>query len=218
MLDSLDFQALSSDGRLTLLVLRLGPAADLGCIFRYYREPIQAQTGLSARRVEAALRELEANPSPDAPWIFRDRRILWIRNGLKYDPGLNLDNENNMAGVARHIQGLPESKVVDAFLAYYPQVATILDDPPPGPRGGPPPGPSVARPPAPGEARSSSSSSNPIQEKEQEQRRLSDATLTPSSLSSSKPAPDERPVSRFTPFPDTHEEWERQQQAKAGRR
>jgi hypothetical protein len=152
-------------------------------ISRYYREPLVAQTGLSARRIEAALRELAANSSPDRPWIIRDDRVLWIRNGLKYDPGLNLDNFNNMKGVARAVAGLPRSNVVEAFLAYYPQVAAAMDEDTGGPDGGPPQVPYRAPQEAPRGASSSSSTPIPIQEQEQEQRQArSRAPHAPSAI------------------------------------
>jgi hypothetical protein len=160
MLDHEDYQALPSAARLVLLTLRLG-IAQRGSIALYSRDRLMAQTGLSARGVEAALRILEQDPSPDRPWIVRDRRIVWVRNGLRFDPTINLDNINNMVGIARDVAGLPRTKTVEAFLAYYPQVAVHIGHDHRGPGGGPPAAPPVAPPPAPGEAALASPSPSP---------------------------------------------------------
>jgi hypothetical protein len=64
--DDPDFQALPAEARLVLLTARLCPQAGPGAIFTCYPEVLARQTGLSARRVEAALTALEA-----AGWVQR---------------------------------------------------------------------------------------------------------------------------------------------------
>jgi hypothetical protein len=59
----------------------------------YYPQVLEAQTGLDAETVEAALQGLERKPTPKEPWILREGRIIWIRNGLKHDPTVTTNNE-----------------------------------------------------------------------------------------------------------------------------
>ena len=89
--DHPDFQVLSPNARLVILVCRVGSSNTAASIFRYYREALGVQTGLSRDDLEAALCELEKKPNATTPWIVRDEQVLWIRNGLKHDP--NLPNE-----------------------------------------------------------------------------------------------------------------------------
>jgi hypothetical protein len=119
MVDHPDFQVLTPEARLTLLVCRVGTQNTAASIFRYYREALMAQTGLTAERLESALCELESKPSPSKPWITRDDRILWVRNGLKHDPSMSLHHENHRKSIVRAVAGLPKTSTVRKFRRYY---------------------------------------------------------------------------------------------------
>jgi hypothetical protein len=115
-----DFQALSPRARLVFFVIRLGTQNTIASIFRYYREPLMAETGLSARALEQALCELASKPSPDRPWIVRDATVLWIRNGLAFDPTLTLSNPSHLIAIRRAVSALPHSSpIVQAFKIHY---------------------------------------------------------------------------------------------------
>lgn len=115
-----DYQVLSSHARLTLLTLRLGGQSTIAGIGRVYMEALVAETGLSRRQVNAALCELEQKPSPEAPWIVRDENLIWIRNALRFDPTLTLNNSNHVPPVQRAVAALPRSsQVVQRFRSYY---------------------------------------------------------------------------------------------------
>lgn len=119
--DAVQFQVLTPEARLTLMVLRVCRDAGTACIFRYYPEVLQAQTGLPARRLAAALAELSRTPDEARPWIFHDERarVVWIRNGLRRDPGISLSNPRQFTGVMRAIQGLPATHLAVKFRRYY---------------------------------------------------------------------------------------------------
>lgn len=115
LLDDPDFQRLSSSARLALLALRLcrdtGPAA----IFRYYPEVVQCQTGLSAASLAKALEELS-----QGVWIAIEEPIVWVRNGLRYDPLMKPEtNELHRKSIERHVNGLPKRDIVLKFCDYY---------------------------------------------------------------------------------------------------
>ena len=114
LFDDPDFQALSADARLCLLVSRgcrqAGPAA----IFICYPSVLMIQTGLPAPRVESALSELEIKG-----WIEREGSVLWIRNGLRYDPSMRLSDKKHLRSVERALSELPRLAIVLRFCDYY---------------------------------------------------------------------------------------------------
>lgn len=136
IVDHPDFHVLTPQARLTLLVCRLGSLNNQASIFRYYREPLCVQTGLAPHELEAALCDLETKPSKTEPWIMRDNLILWVRNGLKYDPNLTpTQNEAHRVGILRAVSALPHTPLVTKFMRYYKLGRAT---PRPSPRGSPP--------------------------------------------------------------------------------
>ncbi len=120
LLDDPDFQLLSSQARLGLLVCRLCTQNTRASIFRWYADVLVAQTGLRSDELEAVLQELESKPNRAKPWIVRDRQVLWIRNGLRFDPTMTLSNPNHRLAVLRVLASLPSgSQVVRKFRRYY---------------------------------------------------------------------------------------------------
>jgi hypothetical protein len=120
MVDHPDFQALSPNARLTLFICRLGSLNNQASIFRYYMEPLAAQTGLSLHALGDALTELETKPSISEPWIVRDDLILWVRNGLKHDPNVRPQlNDNHKRAVLKAVSALPRTSTVKKFNRYY---------------------------------------------------------------------------------------------------
>jgi hypothetical protein len=99
---------------LVLLIARICKQAGPAVIFRYYPAVLSAQTGLPAKDIQMALGELQ-----EARWIEYDSSVLWVRNGLRYDPYLNLRNEKQRRGVERAVAELPRSQVVLNFCDYY---------------------------------------------------------------------------------------------------
>ncbi len=112
--DDPDFQHLSPNARLALLVVRLCKSAGPASIFRYYPELVMAQTGLTRKALDGALEELE-----QGEWIEREGPVLWIRNGLRYDPYMRLADQKHRKSVERAIAELPKLEIVLKFCEYY---------------------------------------------------------------------------------------------------
>lgn len=121
LLEDPHFLRLSSSARLLLLTLRLSEEAGPGCIWRFYREPFAVRTGLQDGAFETAFEELRTNPSAHRPWIFFDAQdgVLWIRNGLRWDPSLNLADLKHRRAVETVLSGLPPSPLIRQFRRYY---------------------------------------------------------------------------------------------------
>ena len=114
LVDDDDFQALSPHAKLVLYTCRVCVQAGPAAIFRYYAELLRAQTGLTARQLEAALVELE-----QGAWISREGHVLWVRNGLRFDPYTTLANDNHKKSVENWLRGLPKVEIVLKFCDYY---------------------------------------------------------------------------------------------------
>jgi len=114
LFDDPDFQALPAAARQTLLTARLCPQAGPGAIFICYPEILARQTGLSLRCIEGALKALE-----EAGWIQRESLILWVINGLRYDPTLRLADPKHRKAVTRSIASLPRLDIILRFCDYY---------------------------------------------------------------------------------------------------
>ena len=114
LFDDPDFQALPAAARHTLLTARLCPQAGPGAIFICYPEILARQTGLSLRCIEGALKALEG-----AGWIQREGLILWVVNGLRYDPTLRLADPKHRKAVTRSIASLPRLEIILRFCDYY---------------------------------------------------------------------------------------------------
>ena len=84
------------------------------CLFPYYTEAIQKQTGLSKRFIKKALDTL-----CDTHWIAIQDGMVWVKNGLRYDPNISLKNPKHIEAIKKILLGLPKSKLVVDFCNYY---------------------------------------------------------------------------------------------------
>lgn len=123
LIDSPEYLKLKPGARLTLftLKLRLGPSG-IGVIPALLANLSEA-TGMSAVQVGDALSELEGGD-----WIRTESNIVWIVNGLKYEPSISSKNINHRASVLTYLNSLPRLKIVDDFRRYYAEWLQI--DPP----------------------------------------------------------------------------------------
>lgn len=112
--DHPEFQALPAQARHVLLTTRLCAQAGPGAIFTCYPEVLARQAGLPARQIERALKALEA-----AGWIQREGLIVWVVNGLRYDPSMHLSDPKHQKAVARAVSALPRLSIVLRFCDYY---------------------------------------------------------------------------------------------------
>lgn len=123
LLDDDDFQRLSSDARLTFFACRLCVQAGPAAIFRYYPEVLAKQTGLPIARVRRALEELVTGC-----WLFIEEPIIWVRNGLMYDPHTRPNNPKHLTSITRWLESLPRKAIVLRFCDYY-KIAYPFDSP-----------------------------------------------------------------------------------------
>jgi hypothetical protein len=95
-----DYQQLSPSEKLLLLHCKLNlGAAGIGVL---YIAALAEQTGISEESVRLALATLEHRD-----WLRVERNVIWVVNGLKYEPSLTRDNDNHRKWLRRHLDGLP---------------------------------------------------------------------------------------------------------------
>ncbi|MBU0516878.1 MAG: hypothetical protein KJ621_19155, partial [Proteobacteria bacterium] len=114
MFETPEFLSLPADARLALLALRLSPQNNIASIFRLYEPVLVEHTGLSAARVKSALDTL-----CNTLWIAYREGIVWVRNGLRYEPNFNLNNPKQRKAVENVLLGLPKCSLVKEFCDYY---------------------------------------------------------------------------------------------------
>jgi hypothetical protein len=84
------------------------------CIYSFYVEAIEKQTGLTREAIKKALDTL-----CHTGWIAIQGGKVWVRNGLKWDPNISLNNEKQAKAIKKILLGLPKSQLVKDFCAYY---------------------------------------------------------------------------------------------------
>lgn len=114
LFDDPDYQRLSTAARCLLVTLRLCRDAGPAAIFEYSTDKLMRQTGLGLRPLETAFQALEADH-----WIQREPPIVWIRNGLRYDPLVRPTNPVHRNAILKSVELLPKFQIVKTFCAYY---------------------------------------------------------------------------------------------------
>lgn len=109
-----EYLALTSRARFVLLSARLSKEAGIACIWSCFPETLARLTGYDLRHITTALDELDM-----AGWTRREGSLLWIVNGLRYDPNVNLANPNHRTAVERRLADLPRCRLVLTFCEYY---------------------------------------------------------------------------------------------------
>ena len=112
--DDPDFLRLTKDEKLIFLNLRTSPLSNMPCVFPYYIDAIEKQTGVSRKGILKAINTLS-----DTLWITVEDGLCWIRNGLKYDPNISLNNPKHREAIRKIILSLPKFKLVFDFCEYY---------------------------------------------------------------------------------------------------
>lgn len=112
LIDDPDFQLLGAYARWTFMVLKLnlGKAGIGVCYPGSLVDPI----GIPLEMVSSAIDELF-----HGGWIAVERNVVWIRNGLRFEPSLSLNNDNHRASIEKHIRGLPKLGIVNDYAEYY---------------------------------------------------------------------------------------------------
>lgn len=78
-----------------------------------HQHQLRELSGMTLQTIEKAKKELRPH------WLLWEGDILWLRNGLKWEPKISLDNKNHRKGVLNHLSGLPAQSIVKAFCDYY---------------------------------------------------------------------------------------------------
>jgi len=125
LLDTLEFQALSSTARHIFLTMRLCSQNNAASIFRLYEGTLAEQTGYPVTEIRSALEELAAG---EDPWIAYQTGLIWIKNGLRYDPSMRLSDKKHLVAVQRALSALPRCELVVKFCDYY-KIARPFDGP-----------------------------------------------------------------------------------------
>ncbi len=116
--DDPDFIALGRDGQQLWFVLKhaLGPSGiavvsmgDLEDLF-FARD---------RQELDAFLRLLRDREWIQYDAISRRRLLIWLRNGLLYEPTFSLGNVNHAKTVLKHVETLPRHPIVVAFVTHY---------------------------------------------------------------------------------------------------
>ena len=87
LIDDPHFQLLAPNAKLCFFTLKLMLGATGIDVVRAYSIVMAEVTGLSKAQVDVALAELI-----DAGFIEIEASVIWIPNGLKYNPALSIDN------------------------------------------------------------------------------------------------------------------------------
>lgn len=107
-----DFLALSRTAKLLFYTLKM----ELGAsgIDVMYPGQLADLTGIEYPEIQPTLDELE-----QGEWIRRDQNVVWLRNGLRYDPYLSTTNRRHVQAIVGHLSGLPRVGLVEEFCSYY---------------------------------------------------------------------------------------------------
>ena len=117
LVDDPEFQVLSACARHIFHVLKISRIGNMAGIFMCdngEKLTLAKQVGVSIKNIEAGLTELERGG-----WILREKSVLWLRNALKYDPMINLNNDNHRKAVKKVLEGLPGFSILAKFCNYY---------------------------------------------------------------------------------------------------
>lgn len=114
LLDSPEFLDLSPEAQLVFfhLKLRLGPTGIE--VLPAMTAVLSETTGYPPDAIGDAIGDLIGRG-----WIMVERNVVWLRNGLRYEPSRSISNENHRKSVEKHIAGLPKLKIVNDFADYY---------------------------------------------------------------------------------------------------
>ena len=110
IVDTPEFQDLSPEAKLLwyTLKMKLG-AAGIGVV---YDDEIRDCTGLE--EIDGPRKELL-----EGDWLITQRRVHWLRNGLRYEPSMSMKNEKHRTNIESVLSGLPRLQIVLDFAEYY---------------------------------------------------------------------------------------------------
>jgi hypothetical protein len=131
MVEDYDYQALSSAARLVLLTLRVCPQNTAASMLRLYPHVLMAQTGYRLPVLRGAIAALVKGRwiECEGPWeLLSGPCLVWIRNGLRFDPSLRLADRKHRLAVERALAAFGDTPLVARFREYY-GITRPLEDP-----------------------------------------------------------------------------------------
>lgn len=117
MLDDGDFQKLPPEARHLFHVIkntRLNNMAGIFVCDAGGLVTLAQQTGYTIKGIRRGIDTLSKGN-----WIVYDGVILWVRNQLKFDPNVVLNNPKHTSGVLNVLKSLPRSEIVVKYCDYY---------------------------------------------------------------------------------------------------
>jgi len=118
LLDDDDFQKLSPEARWLFVCCRTSRVCNIASIYLCDEGTfvtLSAETGFNIEKVK----DIIFGELSDAKWVIYERPILWLKNGLKYDPFVKLNNEKHQVGVLNVLKSLPKREIIITFCDYY---------------------------------------------------------------------------------------------------
>lgn len=113
LLDGPDFQALGAEERWVLVTLKLSLGMLGIAVLPGLEAALAERTGLPARRVARALATLAGH------WIEREKNVIWLTRGFKFEPSMSPSNQLHRTSVSRAISTLPSLPIVERFKKAY---------------------------------------------------------------------------------------------------
>lgn len=112
IIDDAEFQELTADARLLFFILKL--TLGVSGIDVVYASSLIEKCGKPQRAITAALKQLRDNN-----WIITERNVIWLRNGLRFEPSISLKNPKHIVAIQKHLRSLPRLEIVRDFVGYY---------------------------------------------------------------------------------------------------
>lgn len=117
LLDTREFQELPRDAKHIFHALKQSRFNNAAGIFVFgagEKVTLCEYTSISTEEIDMHLWTLH-----DGRWVFCEGGLCWLRNQLKFDPHINLKNENHAKTVLKVLSGLPAVSLVAKFCNYY---------------------------------------------------------------------------------------------------
>src|SRR5574341_560561 len=113
--DSPEFQQLPSDAKTLFMYLRTGPDCNFPCIFVFRRLGLREQFhDWPDARIDAGIDALI-----DASFIRVSMPLIWIVNGLRYDPSYVPANSKQKSGIEAILKSLPKCQLINECAEFY---------------------------------------------------------------------------------------------------
>ena len=118
LVDGPDYQTLSPAAKLVLLTLKLGLGPWQIGVMPACEAVLGERTGFADKQIRAAFAELAAGG-----WVRVERNVVWIVDGLRYEPSVQHTDSKHVTGLSSYVAGLPRLAIVRDFCAAYPEWA-----------------------------------------------------------------------------------------------